>query len=141
MPVTLRNNLIELGIDLPSENYQQARFDWSNKLVALKFKGISIVTTEKLESTNANDFGSGFYNEFGIDTALGFDEALKGEWFHKIGVGALKKSTHQYNFNHDYEIRPCQFTYKLEENVFESVCSGELINGYAYELSLSLIHI
>ena len=32
-----------------------------------------------------------FINEFGIDTALGFDETDIGGWFHKIGIGFIKK--------------------------------------------------
>ena len=45
----------------------------------------------KPDVNNENNFGKGFTTEFGIDNALGFYEAKKGEWFHKIGVGVLKK--------------------------------------------------
>ena len=38
-------------------------------------------------------FFKGFNNKFGVDSALGLVEAKIGEWFHKIGVGLLKKKT------------------------------------------------
>jgi hypothetical protein len=48
---------------------------------------------ERHDFKNEHQQGKGFYNEFGMDTALGFEEAAIGGWFHKIGVGLLKKKT------------------------------------------------
>ena len=72
MPFVLKNNTIEIHIDAPHENYQQARFDWSSKIVLLKYKGVAVFASEKLAQPQAVNFGKAFYNEFGIDTALGF---------------------------------------------------------------------
>lgn len=46
----------------------------------------------------------GLYNEFGIENALGFEETEIGDWFHKIGVGLLKKDSNTYSLNNEYEI-------------------------------------
>ena len=134
MPFVLKNNTIEIHIDAPHENYQQARFDWSSKIVLLKYKGVAVFASEKLAQPQAVNFGKAFYNEFGIDTALGFSEAMIGGAFHKIGVGILKKTTATYDFMHAYEITPCKFSYSSEDNRYVSQCIPPLVNGYAYEL-------
>ena len=98
MSHTLKNKNLEIHIDLPNENYKFSRFDWTGKITKISFQNILISTKEKLDFDSENFFGKGFYNEFGIDNALGFEEAKIGEWFHKIGIGLLKKSTDQYFF-------------------------------------------
>ncbi|MGB5270962.1 MAG: hypothetical protein WBN52_10700 [Eudoraea sp.] len=55
----------------------------------MKFKDIQVSGVERTDGHNENYFGKGFYNEFGIDKALGFDETDIGGWFHKIGIGLL----------------------------------------------------
>ncbi|MDE5422702.1 hypothetical protein L3073_10835 [Ancylomarina sp. DW003] len=87
----LKNKNLEVHIDLPLENYQLSRFDWTGKIVSVKFKGVDVVGTERLNSDDDNRFGKGFYNEFGIETPVGFDDCEEGDWFPKIGVGLLKK--------------------------------------------------
>ena len=78
--------------------------------------------------------GKGFYNEFGIDTALGFNEAVIGDWFHKIGVGLLKKDNEEYIFNRNYEIKPAVFEIKYTSNTILITCKSEFSNGYSYVL-------
>ncbi|MEO0473062.1 MAG: hypothetical protein AAF206_25835, partial [Bacteroidota bacterium] len=87
MPHILKNKQLEIHIDLPSEHYRGARFDWSGKIRAVFFQGTSFAGAEQTEGDLDAHFGRGFYNEFGIDTALGFNETSLGQWFHKIGVG------------------------------------------------------
>lgn len=134
MPFVLKNNNIEIQIDCPNENYQQARFDWSSKIVSLNYKGVAVFACEKFASLDTVNYGRAFYNEFGIDTALGFSEAMMGEGFHKIGVGILKKTTPTYDFMKAYEITPCKFSYLSNEDMYSSKCIAPLVNGYAYEL-------
>ncbi|MDB9733024.1 hypothetical protein OAA96_04435, partial [Polaribacter sp.] len=101
MPHILKNKNLEIQIDLPAENYNFSRFDWTGNIVSVKFKNIQLASTESVTSENEMQIGKGFYNEFGIDTALGFNEAAIGDWFHKIGVGLLKKDNDEYAFNRD----------------------------------------
>lgn len=45
------------------------------------------------------DYEKGFYNEFGIDTPIAYEETKEGGYFHKIGIGLLKKEEEQYWFS------------------------------------------
>ena len=128
----LKNEYLELKIDLPLENYNSSRFDWTGKITQVKFKNIPISTYEKLDSWEG--LGEGFFNEFGIDTALGFDAAVKGEWFHKIGVGLLKKESARYDFSKTYKVRPAQFNVTLGSDRILIDCISEDNKGYSYVL-------
>lgn len=130
----LKNKNLEIQIDFPLENYNFSRFDWTGKITGVKFKNISLSSVEDPNCQNEDFFGKGFYNEFGIDTALGFDDAEIGEWFHKIGVGVLKKEDSQYAFNKPYEIKPAKFQINVNEDSVLISCISTSVNGYSYEL-------
>jgi len=130
----LKNKNLEIQIDTPSENYNFSRFDWTGKIVEVKFQNIQLSSIESTDCENESHFGKGFYNEFGIDTALGFDEAEIGGWFHKIGVGLLKKVDTQYLFSKAYEIKPAEFKIIAESNRVLISCTSKAINGYSYVL-------
>jgi len=128
----LKNNNLEIHIDLPSENYNLSRFDWTGKIVLLKFQNKYVSGIERTDCKDDQNYGKAFYNEFGIETALGFNETKIGGWFHKIGVGALKKEALQYNFSKNYEIKPAEFKINLESNKIIIHCKSDTINGYSY---------
>lgn len=130
----LKNDLLELHIDLPTQNYKHSRFDWTGKIVALSYKGNRLSGNEKPDIEGALFLGKGFYNEFGIDSALGYTEAKAGDWFHKIGVGALRKDDTEYNFHKRYEIRPLNFEVAFEINTVQISCQSPSLNGYSYFL-------
>ena len=130
----LKNKNLEIQIDLPAENYNFSRFDWTGNIVSVKFKNIQLASTESVTYENEMQIGKGFYNEFGIDTALGFNEAVIGGWFHKIGVGLLKKDNEEYIFNRNYEIKPADFEIKYTSNTILIICKSEFNNGYSYVL-------
>ena len=135
MPHVLRTNDLEISIDEPNEGYQGTRFDWSGKLTSILFQGMPLTTFEKQDSRTAGDFGKACYNEFGIDTPLGFEEAEIGGWFHKIGIGLLRKQKDSYFFSDDFELRPCGFKVKKAKEGMVINCSAPVCNGYAYELT------
>jgi hypothetical protein len=130
----LKNKNLEIHIDLPMENYTFSRFDWTGKIVEVKYKNIPLSTIENPNSQNEHSLGKGLYNEFGIDKALGFDEAEIGGWFHKIGVGLLKKEDTEYMFSKAYEIRPGIFEVTAKPNRLCISCKSQTMNGYAYVL-------
>ena len=130
----LKNKNLEIHVDLPDENYNFSRFDWTGKIVEVIFQNIPLSSIESTDCQNEHYFGKGFYNEFGIDTALGFDETDIGGWFHKIGVGLLKKDDTQYLFNKNYEIKPAEFKIISESNRLFISCKSKTINGYSYLL-------
>ncbi len=139
MPHILKNKNIEIHIDAPLENYQFSRFDWTGKITKVKFNSIEISTVENSTIKNEYLFGKGFYNEFGIDTALGFEETEIGDWFHKIGIGLLKKDAATYEFHKDYEIQPAIFEVVSESNKILITCTSENANGYSYLLKKEIV--
>jgi hypothetical protein len=131
----LKNKNLKIHIDLPLENYNFSRFDWTGKIIKVKFQNVYVSTIERTDCENEHHFGKGFYNEFGIDRALGFDDTKLGGWFHKIGVGLLKKDDHKYLFSKAYEIKPAEFEILTSSNKISIKCISQAINGYSYVLN------
>ena len=134
MPHILKNKSLEVHFDLPLEGYNFSRFDWTGKITHVKFKGVPVTTIERTDDVDANLFGKGLYNEFGIEAAIGFEETEPGDWFHKIGVGALKKTDGPYQFTTPYKIRPAIFHVKPQGDILCITCLSDNLNGYAYRL-------
>jgi len=134
MAYILRNNQLEIKIDLPLENYHFSRFDWTGKIGSVKYKNIFVSGHEKLNNEDDTQSGKGFYNEFGMDDALGFAETNAGDWFHKIGIGLLKKDNDVYLPNRKYAIQPATFTVYAQPDEIIITCTSLAYNGYAYVL-------
>ena len=130
----LKSNSLKVAIDLPLENYKGSRFDWSGKISSIRFKDLPLTTIEDTGSKDVNFLGKGLYNEFGITNPVGYNETPKGGWFHKIGVGLLKKEHKQYLFHRKHVIRPAHFDITYEDRKIIIICKSELINGYSYML-------
>lgn len=135
MSLFLKNKNLEIRIDAPLENYQHARFDWTGKIVSVHYQKIPVFGVEKPNTSPKSSFGRGFYNEFGIENAIGYDETPVGDWFHKIGVGLLKKEEGPYDFSKSYKIKPASFQVEQTKSKLFIICTSELINGYAYILT------
>lgn len=131
----LKNKKLEIHIDHPLEGYNFSRFDWTGKIVKVKFEDVELSSIERTDLQYDNGIGKGFYNEFGIDTALGFEEAKIGGWFHKIGVGLLKKDSAHYNFITPYEVDPAEFNVNMTSNGIIIRCASKTVNGHAYILT------
>ena len=56
----LKNKNLEIHIDLPSEGYQQIRFDWTGKIVKVKFQNILVSGLE--HNDGDENCGKGFLN-------------------------------------------------------------------------------
>lgn len=134
MGYILKNKNLEICIDMPLQNYQFSRFDWTGKITAVKFKGVPVSTQEKMNGNGVNIYGKGFYNEFGIEIPIGFDEIKEGEYFPKIGVGSLRKEGEAYGFSKAYEIQPANFNVIADINKLIVECESQIVNGYSYVL-------
>ena len=130
----LKNNNVEIHIDSPLEGYQLSRFDWTGKITRVLYKNKNVSGVERTDVVSDIDFGKGFYNEFGIETPVGYDETKIGGWFHKIGVGLLKKTYNEYGFYKNYEIKPAFFEIVRNPNSTEITCISEIVNGFGYVL-------
>jgi len=94
---------------------------------------------EDFNCENEHRYGKGFYNEFGIDTALGFEETNEGDWFHKIGVGLLQKEGTHYDFQKSYKIKAATFSTRIELQAFFMSCIAPNVHGYAYQLHKEIV--
>ncbi len=139
MPFILKNKNFEIYIDKPEEQYNFSRFDWTGKITNLTYKGISLGSKEHNHHFLNECHGQGLYNEFDIDMPIGFQETKIGNWFHKIGIGLLKKEQNHYHFNHKYLVKPATFYSQVKNNTVELHCISDEINGYAYELRKHII--
>ncbi|MGK9367938.1 hypothetical protein ACSSWA_03460 [Melioribacter sp. Ez-97] len=131
MPVELINDKLSLIIDLPGGGYSGSRFDHTGKIRYVVFDNLVIGTAET-ENFHYKK-GCGFYNEFGIDAPLGYDEIQPGKEFIKPGVGyLLKVSDKPYDFFYDYQFRPFDFDYRIgqERIIYRYLCN---LNGYVFE--------
>lgn len=135
MSLFLKNKNLEICIDAPLENYQYPRFDWTGKIVSVRYQNIPVFGVEKENTSPKSSFGRAFYNEFGIENAIGYDETPIGDWFHKIGVGLLKKEEGSYDFSKSYKIKPADFEVAQSENKISIKCISEWASGYAYLLT------
>lgn len=139
MTQILKNKAIELHVDHPLENYNAPRFDWTGKIKLLKYNGLVLSGNEKTNSIDHNLYGRGFYNEFGINEPVGFSNIKIGDWFHKIGVGALQKEHQNYFFLNNYKTKPVQFIVEHDERHVFTTCIGEDLNNYAYILKKEIV--
>ena len=130
----IKNDTLEVAIDTPLENYEGSRFDWTGKISSVKFKSLPLTTIEDTESKDVNFLGKGLYNEFGITNPVGYNETPKGGWFHKIGIGLLKKEHKDYLFHRNHLIKPARFDIAYEDRKIIIICKSELVNGYSYIL-------
>lgn len=130
----IKNDTLEVAIDLPLENYEGSRFDWTGKISSVKFKTLPLTTIEDTESKDVNFLGKGLYNEFGITSPIGFEETPMGGWFHKIGIGLLKKEHKNYLFHRNHLIKPANFDITYQDQKIIIVCKSESVNGYSYIL-------
>ena len=134
MPQILQNHHLEICIDLPGENYQLSRFDWTGKIVSVRYQEHQFAGVERTDWAETNQGGRGFYNEFGIDAPVGYEETETGDWFHKIGVGLLKKEAGPYRFDHPYEVQAADFQVASQPDKIQITCQSPFYGGYAYVL-------
>lgn len=134
MTHVLKNEHLEIQIDFPLENYNFSRFDWTGKIVSVQYKNICIAGVEKPNDEDDSKSGKGFYNEFGINAPIGFAEIQPGDWFHKIGIGLLKKEGETYSISRKYVIQPADFTVTTWPDKIIISCVSPVLNGYSYVL-------
>jgi len=137
MTHVLKNKNIEIKIDLSHENYSFPRFDWTGKIAEVYFKDKPVSGFELIEDFDETKFGKGFYNEF--SKPLGFEEIEIGDWFHKIGVGLLKKEKEQYYFYKPHEAKPAEFAIIEETDKVICTCKSPNYNGFSYIFEKQII--
>jgi hypothetical protein len=86
--------------------YRSTRFVWGGMVTQLAVGGHTLYTDLKRpHDPTRHDGAAGGAEEFGIDGALGYDEAKIGEPFMKLGVGTLKRVNDKaYFFGESYPV-------------------------------------
>ncbi|MGZ7441697.1 hypothetical protein [Paenibacillus sp. TH7-28] len=134
MAYQLINELLAVDIADPGE-YRGTRFDWSGFITGVRFAGHTFGVPESLIPGQGTG-GKGLCSEFGIEQAIGYDEAGIGGKFPKLGVGLLTRpDAASYQFFRDYEAEP--FSIMTEQKGPKSITFTVLpkdCNGYAMQL-------
>ena len=134
MPHILQNDYLQIEIDLPHEGYRSSRFDWAGKIRQITYKGLPFTTTEVQQGFDSKQHGCGLYNEWDIDGPQGFANCPIGSSFHKIGIGAIRKTDEVYDFSEPYSIDQAKFDYIVKENHITINCYSVVLRGQAYQL-------
>lgn len=151
--VKISNGPISAALYLPDSKigfYRGTRFDWSGVVYSLKYKGHNYFSPWfQEERDNVHDFVyeganivagpntaiTGPVEEFFTDgKALGYDEAIPGGVFVKIGVGALRKpDAAPYDHFKKYDVvDPGKWSVKSGPDSVEFTQVLNAANGYSY---------
>ncbi|HBX68810.1 MAG TPA: hypothetical protein DEH25_05350 [Chloroflexi bacterium] len=140
--ITLHNQRLVVQIQEPGSNYRRSRFDWSGICQQITLDGCHTYLSQEASESNRGTEGIGLSDEFGITTPIGYAEIGPGEWFPKIGVGFLQKTSREpYDFFSDYPIQPAQIGVEQNRNdavTFRQVAKNEGGWGWDLEKTYSL---
>ncbi|WP_010243172.1 hypothetical protein [Acetivibrio cellulolyticus] len=102
---------LEVEIAYPGTFYSGSRFDWTGFITKVTLDGKHSFCAPESPIPGEGSGGFGFCNEFGIHTPIGYDEAIPGEKFHKLGTGLLTRPDESnYFFFDKYEVAPFPVT-------------------------------
>ncbi|MFC7677577.1 hypothetical protein [Paenibacillus sp. GCM10028914] len=141
----LKNDRLSVEIASIGEAYRGTRFDWTGFITQVSWRdeqdGMHTFCVPESLTPGEGTGGEGLCNEFGIFDPIGYDEALPGDKFPKLGVGQLTRIDEaDYDFARTYPAEP----YRMEEDVTAQAATykvhAEDCNGYA-ALYTKTIHI
>ncbi|KOR87791.1 hypothetical protein [Paenibacillus solani] len=143
MRYNLKNDRLSVEIVSIGEAYRGTRFDWTGFITQVSWKDeqeeLHTFCVPESLIPNEGTGGEGLCNEFGIFDPIGYDEALPGGKFPKIGVGQLTRLDEaDYNFARTYPVEP----YRMEEDIAAQSARYKVhaqdCNGYAVEYIKSI---
>lgn len=145
--LTLAGNGVSLTLAVPDATtgyYRSTRFVWGGMVIQAEWKGHTVFGVLKKHNPTRHDGGSGSAEEFGLRTAIGWQDIPVGGEFLKIGVGGLKKTEDkQYAFNGAYPI-VTPGTWEVSSSATEATFVHTLKLGdgawaYRYEKTVALL--
>ncbi|WP_054955259.1 hypothetical protein [Paenibacillus dakarensis] len=143
MGYILENDRLSIEIASIGEAYRGTRFDWTGFITQVSWKDeqneVHTFCVPESLIPGEGTGGIGLCNEFGIADPIGYDEALPGEPFPKLGVGRLTRIDEaDYSFVSPYPNEP----YHMEEKVTSEAALYKVhaqdCNGYAVEYSKTI---
>jgi hypothetical protein len=141
-PIVLKSNRLSVEIAPPGTAYARTRFDWTAFITQVTLDsapaggGHAFCVPEDPDPTKGTG-GIGLCNEFGIEQAIGYDDAQPGERFPKLGIGLLVRADEgPYTFMRPYEIGE-HFPIQIETTDNEARFLVEPVDcrGYAARLT------
>lgn len=134
----IQNNRLTVTLQQPGREYRRSRFDWGAIISGIVLDNKVNFCSQEATGDNLGTEGTGLTFEFGINKAVGYDEVKPGDFFPKIGVGFLKRESHDdYDFFHDYQVKPVDVSVKQDEQV-HFIQQSPVINGYGWILDRSI---
>ncbi len=131
----IHSERLEVEIAQPGELYRGTRFDWTGLIVQVILDGKHTFCASESELAGHGGGRRGFCNEFGILDPIGFDEAMPGERFLKIGVGLLTRPDRQpYSHGCDYKLVPCKMEYHATSRSVQFTVLPQDCRGYSVRL-------
>lgn len=130
----LKNERLEVSLMIPDKNDPGSRFDRMGMIEHVLLDQKHTFAGHESEIQGQGSGGRGFYNEFGIEDAIGYDDIEIGQTFLKIGVGYLERDSHEaYDFFHDYNREDFDIHIQEQEDSITLLIRSEVVNGYAVE--------
>lgn len=118
----------------PGTEYRGSRFDWNGFVKQVTLDGRHSFCVPESLTPGKGTGGCGLCGEFGIDEALGYEEAPIGGYFTKIGVGLLQKTgAGPYEFSGQYSVVPALSRVGRTGDSAEFMVCAPDCGGYAYE--------
>ena len=139
-PIRLSSDRLTVEIARPGTVYQRTRFDWTAFITQVTLDGEHTFCVPEDPDPTQGTGGIGLCNEFGIEAAIGYDDAQPGECFPKLGIGLLERiDPEPYSFMRPYPIVE-RFPIEIEtaQNSARFVAEPVECRGYAARLTKSV---
>jgi len=139
-PIILKSARLTVEIAPPGTAYARTRFDWTGFITQVTLDGQHTYCVPEDPDPSKGTGGIGLCGEFGIEQAVGYDDAQPGECFPKLGIGLLRRADERpYTFLHPYEIVE-RFPIRVErtENQARFIVEPVECRGYAARLTKTI---
>jgi hypothetical protein len=138
--IILQNNRLKVEVAAPGTGYRGTRFDWTGFITQVTLDGTHTYCVPESYTEGQGTGGVGLCNEFGIDMAIGYEDARPGDLFLKLGVGLLQKpDTTEYSFTRPYPIVfPAPVEIQADDEQVRFTMEAEKCRGYAARLTKTL---
>jgi hypothetical protein len=90
-PIVLTTDRLAVEISQPGAAYAGTRFDWTGFITQVTLDGKHTFCVPEDYEPGKGTGGIGICNEFGIDLPIGYEDAVPGEPYPKLGVGLLTR--------------------------------------------------
>ena len=104
-PILLQSERLKVEVARPGSAYTGTRFDWTAFITQVTLDRKHTFCVPESVQPGQGTGGIGLCNEFGIERAVGYDDAQPGEAFPKLGIGLLTRADDgPYRFARPHEI-------------------------------------